>query len=160
VRQAVMFLGKYNISAPLAIRIYRQYKEDTYRIIRENPYQLAEDMRGVGFLTADEIARSAGIGIDSRYRIRSGILYTLQNALQDGHTCMNYADLADQAARLLQVSEDQVKEQCGQLEAERKVRVVQGGRGRREAGVHPPRLPDRAGNGGPAEGAERGHRGG
>lgn len=85
IRQAMMFLGKYGINARLAVKIYNEYGEKLYKIIEENPYKLAEDIAGVGFRIADEIARRAGIGLDSEFRVRSAIIYTLSQSGGLGH---------------------------------------------------------------------------
>ena len=84
MREAFVFLQKYGISNTLAVKIYNQYGMRLYGIMRENPYQLAEDISGVGFKIADEIASRIGIHTDSDYRIRSGILYTLLQACGEG----------------------------------------------------------------------------
>ena len=81
MRQAMMFLGKYGITTAYAVKIYNEYGSRLYDVIRENPYQLAEDITGIGFRLADEIARQAGIGQDSDFRIRSGIIYMLLRGL-------------------------------------------------------------------------------
>ena len=84
LRQAMIFLQQYGISLNLAVKIYGIYQQDIYRIIKENPYQLADDVQGVGFKIADEIAAKAGIRTDSDFRIRSGLLYTLLQATAEG----------------------------------------------------------------------------
>ncbi len=86
MRQAMMFLQEYGVSMNLAVKIFQEYGPGLYGIIRENPYRLADDIPGVGFKMADEIARKAGILADSDYRIRAGILYTLFQAAGQGHT--------------------------------------------------------------------------
>lgn len=86
IRQAMMFLGKYGINAHLAVKIYNEYGNKMYKVLEENPYQLADDIQGVGFKIADEIARNAGIGLDSEFRVRAAILYTLSQAGTLGHT--------------------------------------------------------------------------
>ena len=79
LRQAMMFLAKVrDYNNTIALRIYKQYGEEMYRIIQENPYRLADDMNGIGFKLADEIAKKAGIGSHSDFRIRSGVIYMLQ----------------------------------------------------------------------------------
>ena len=88
MRNAMMFLQKYNISGNLAVKIFQQYGQKLYDIIRENPYKMAEDITGVGFKTADEIARRIGIGIDSEYRVKAGIQYVLLQGNGEGHVCL------------------------------------------------------------------------
>ena len=101
IRQAMMFLGKYGINAHLAVRIYNEYGSRLYRIIEENPYQLADDIQGVGFKAADEIARRAGIGLDSEFRVRSAILYTLNQSGGLGHMFLPKELLLRKAASFL-----------------------------------------------------------
>ena len=83
MRQAMLYLQKYGISTTLAAKIYQHYGQSVYRVIEENPYQLADHVSGVGFKTADEIAGRVGIHADSDYRIRSGIFYTLLQSVND-----------------------------------------------------------------------------
>ena len=85
MRSAMVFLQKYGISNVLAVKIYNTYGSEIYSVMKENPYRLAEDVGGIGFKIADEIARKAGIHTDSDYRIRSGILYILLQASAEGH---------------------------------------------------------------------------
>ena len=93
MRQAMIFLQQYGISLNLAMKIYQKYQQDIYRIIKENPYRLADDIQGVGFKAADEIAAKAGIRTDSDFRIRSGILYGLLQAAAEGHTYLPEREL-------------------------------------------------------------------
>ena len=102
-RDALMFLQQYGISPKLALKIYTTYGEGTYRIMRENPYRLTEDVYGIGFRTADEIASRVGFSADSEYRIRSGLEYVLQEAEGNGHTCLPVTDLIAEAADILGV---------------------------------------------------------
>lgn len=120
-RQAFSFLQQYGISNVMAQKIYDKYKDRLYDIIRTNPYQLIEDIEGVGFKTADRIASEAGIKTDSAFRIRSGILYTLLNAENDGNMCLPMDELCSQAEELLAVSEEEVREQTECLSVERKL---------------------------------------
>jgi hypothetical protein len=89
------------VSNTFAMRIYKAYGQEIYRIIRENPYKLADDMTGVGFRTADEIARRAGIAVDSHFRISSGILYILQLAGTEGSIYLPREVLLRRTAALL-----------------------------------------------------------
>ena len=100
-RDALLFLSRYGVSNTLAMRIYKAYGQEIYRIIRENPYKLADDMTGVGFRTADEIARRAGIAVDSHFRISSGILYILQLAGTEGSIYLPREVLLRRTAALL-----------------------------------------------------------
>lgn len=100
-RDGVLFLSRYGISNTLAVRIWKTYGSDIYRIIRENPYRLADELRGVGFRTADEIARKAGMAADSHFRVESGILYALQLSSGEGNLYLPKEELLAKAAALL-----------------------------------------------------------
>ena len=120
-RQALMFLQQYSISMNLAIRIYKQYGNKIYEIVQTNPYKLAEDMSGIGFKTADEIAGKVGIEKDSRFRIQSGILYVLMLAAADGHTYLPIDILTRNARTLLLVTQEQVEDEYMDLIVQRKL---------------------------------------
>ncbi len=123
-RQAIMFLQEYGINLQTAVKIYAQYRERVYEIIRNNPYQLAEDMEGIGFKTADEIASKAGILRDSEFRIRSGILYTLMLASQEGHTYLPKPMLTERCSDLLQVEQEMIEAQYMNLQMEKKITCI------------------------------------
>ncbi len=84
-QEVVIFLSEYGISVNLAIKIYNEYGDGVYEIIKGNPYKIAEDISGIGFKVADDIARKMGISSDSMYRLRSALLYVLNMATQEGH---------------------------------------------------------------------------
>ena len=86
MRNAMIFLQQYGISLQLAAKIYRLYGSELYRIIRENPYRLADDIQGVGFKSADSIAMQTGIRADSEFRVKSALLYVLRQSVSLGHT--------------------------------------------------------------------------
>ena len=103
MRRAMVFLQKYGISLNLGAKIYQKYGQSVYGVLQENPYRLAEDISGVGFRIADEIASRIGIHTDSDYRIRSGMLYTLLQASGEGHIYLPKEELFSRASRLLGV---------------------------------------------------------
>ena len=103
MRQAMLFLQNYGISLNLAAKIYKQYGPQLYTVIEQNPYRLADDISGVGFKIADEIASRAGIRADSDYRIKSGLLYTLLQAVSAGHTYLPFGELKEGTERLLRI---------------------------------------------------------
>ena len=109
VRKVMVFLQKFGISNNLANKVYKMYGNEVYRIMEENPYRLAEDIEGVGFRTADEIAREAGIDRESVYRIRSGILYTLSLAVSEGNIYLPKEELIIKASDLLEVDRDYIE---------------------------------------------------
>lgn len=121
MREAFVFLQKYGISNTLAVKIYNQYGMRLYGIMRENPYQLAEDISGVGFRIADEIASRIGIHTDSDYRIRSGILYTLLQASGEGHIYLPDHVLKKRAALLLELEEEYIEPHLQNLAMDKKL---------------------------------------
>ena len=125
LRAAMIYLQKYGISNALAMRIYQTYKEQVYHILEENPYRLAEDIDGIGFRRADELAARIGIHTDSDFRVRSGILYALQLAAADGNTCLPKAALLEKAAQLLGLPGEYVSLQLPNLAMERKLVIRQ-----------------------------------
>ena len=126
LRQAMIFLQQYGITMNLAVKVYQQYGQEVYGIIRENPYRLADDIAGVGFRTADEIAVRVGIRMDSDFRIRSGILYVLLQASTEGHTYLPEEELTRRTGQLLEVGEEQIEKQYMDLAIERKIIMKQG----------------------------------
>lgn len=121
MRQAMLYLQKYGISTTLAARIYQHYGQNIYRVIEENPYQLADDVAGVGFKTADEIAVKVGIHTDSDYRIRSGIFYTLLQSVAEGHVYLNQPALLYRAGMLLEIEIKDIEPYLMDLAMEKKV---------------------------------------
>ena len=101
MRRAMMFLQNYGIQMNLANKIFKRYGNDIYTIIEQNPYRLADDIEGVGFKTADEIASRVGIKVDSEFRIRSGMFYCLNQAALQGHVYLPYEELKRQVSSLL-----------------------------------------------------------
>lgn len=125
LRQAMIFLQNYGISLSLAVKIYQTYQLDMYRIIQENPYRMAEDVTGVGFKIADEIAHRVGIHLDSDFRIRSGIMYVLQQASLEGHTYLPEELLARRACELLGVDASGVEKHYMDMAIDRKLILKQ-----------------------------------
>lgn len=123
MRKAMMFLQQYGISQTLGAKIYQQYKQDMYRILKENPYKMAEDISGVGFKIADEIAARIGIHTDSDYRIRSGLLYILLLATAEGHVYLPKRVLLARAEKLLGVQVDYMEKHVVDLAIDRKIVV-------------------------------------
>ncbi|MBQ8596900.1 MAG: ATP-dependent RecD-like DNA helicase, partial [Lachnospiraceae bacterium] len=121
MREAFVFLQRYGISNTLAVKIYNQYGMRLYGIMKENPYQLAEDISGVGFRIADEIATRIGIHTDSDYRIRSGILYTLLQASGEGHIYLPDHVLKRRAALLLELEEEHIEPHLTNLAMDKKL---------------------------------------
>ncbi len=123
MRQAMMFLQEYGISMSLALKIYNEYGSRMYGIIRENPYRLADDIQGVGFKMADEIAQKVGIFTDSDFRIRSGIYYTLLQSVANGHTYLPEEELLSAASELLHVDPAGMEKHLTDLQIDKKIVV-------------------------------------
>lgn len=135
-REAMTFLQTYGISNTLAIRIYETYGMNLYGVLRENPYRLAEDIHGIGFRIADEIAAKIGIHTDSDYRIRSGILYTLQQAGADGHCYLPEDRLLERAGELLGLSPELMEPQLQNLVMDKKLVIKMPSEGEKERKVY------------------------
>ncbi len=103
MRKAMIFLQTYGITTSLAVKIYKYYGAKLYKVLEENPYQLADNIEGVGFKTADEIATKIGIHSDSDFRIKSGIFYALSQSLAEGHVYLPQEVLLRRASMLLGV---------------------------------------------------------
>ncbi len=125
LRQAMIFLQQYGIHTNLAVKIYNTYGSEIYSILTENPYRLAEDIDGVGFRTADEIATRVGVRTDSDFRIRSGILYVLQLASGEGHTYLPLEELTQRASTLLEVEPEYIEPHYMNLAMDRKIIMQQ-----------------------------------
>ena len=121
MRKAMIFLQKYGISLNLGAKIYQKYKDSLYTVLQENPYRLSEDISGVGFKIADEIAARIGIHADSDYRIRSGMLYTLLQASGEGHTYLPKDQLFARCAKLLGVDESYMEKHLMDMLLDRKL---------------------------------------
>ncbi|MCM1189467.1 MAG: ATP-dependent RecD-like DNA helicase [bacterium] len=121
LRDALVYLQQYGISNALSVKIYNQYGMELYSVMRENPYRLAEDIAGVGFKMADELASRIGIHTDSDYRIRSGVFYTLSQSVGEGHCYLPMNTLLQRARALLGVEEENIRPQVDNLMMEKKV---------------------------------------
>ena len=121
MRRAMIFLQKYGISLNLGARIYQKYGQTVYSVLQENPYRLAEDISGVGFKIADEIASRIGIHTDSDYRIRSGMLYTLLQASGEGHIYLPKEVLFSRASQLLGVDPSYMEKHLMDMVVDRKL---------------------------------------
>ena len=121
MRSAMMFLQKYGISVALGVKIYGKYGSRVYSVLKENPYQLADDIQGIGFRIADEIAGRIGIHTDSDYRIKSGLFYTLSLAASEGHVFLPQSLLLSRASELLGVEPSCMEKHIMDLAMDRKV---------------------------------------
>lgn len=127
MREAMMYLQQYNISGTLAVKIYKQYGEKMRTVLEENPYQMTEDIPGVGFKTADSIAERMGIAGFSPERIRAGLVYALQLAAQYGHIYLPQPELIRYCTDLLGVDAEAIGQAVSDMSAERKLIVKSAG---------------------------------
>lgn len=125
LRNATIILQQYGISPSFAVKIYNRYGAGMHEIIRNNPYKLAEDIVGIGFNTADEIAIKMGINLDSQERIRAGILYILSLASGEGNTYYPKERLLERASKLLLIDTDSLEIAITNLAVERKIVIKQ-----------------------------------
>ncbi len=108
IRQITLFLQEYGIGQGLAVRIYRRYGGQSIPMLKENPYRLASDVFGIGFKTADKIARSMGVEANSTRRAEAGLLYLLQEAASEGHLFLPYPALIDRSKSLLEIEDVEI----------------------------------------------------
>ena len=127
LRQAMIFLQQFGITMNLAVKIYNKYGQEVYGILKEKPYRLADDIEGVGFRTADDIAAKAGIRTDSDFRVRSGILYTLLQASGEGHTFLPQEELTAKTSELLGIDKEIIEKNYMDLSIDRKIIMKQSG---------------------------------
>ena len=130
-RNAAVYLQQFGISLRMAGRIYQRYGDEVYRILRENPYRLADDVRGIGFRKADEIALAAGIPKDSEYRIKSAALFVLQESVRNGHCYLPEDILFSSTEGLLGLELSDFSHLLEDLMIDRKVTLVRDAGGRR-----------------------------
>lgn len=129
MRSAMMFLQQYGISVALGVKIYGKYGSRVYSVLRENPYRLAEDIQGIGFRIADEIAGRIGIHTDSDYRIKSGLFYVLSLAAGEGHVYLPQEVLLSRASEILGVEASLMEKHVMDLAMDRKVVIKEEAQG-------------------------------
>jgi len=120
-QEAMVFLAEYGISQNLSLKIYEKFGSLLYSVVRENPYRLIDEIEGIGFKKADDIARKIGINVDSEFRIKSGIVYVLSQAMGEGHTYLPKDEMVSRAASLLEVSVEAVEECIPNLVMEKRI---------------------------------------
>lgn len=126
MRKAMMFLQQYGISMSMSSKIYERYGEQIYTILQENPYKLADDVNGIGFKMADEIATRVGIRSDSEYRVKCGIVYVLNQAALNGHVFVPMEELVSSTGQLLLVDLQDISNYLTDLSMERKIVIRDG----------------------------------
>jgi len=133
IRQVMVFLHSHGVTTGLAVKIYKTYGDDALSVVQEDPYRLARDIWGVGFKTADKIARDLGLPLDAPSRVQAGVAYALSQLADEGHVYAPEEELMTEAAQLLDVSPDLVKAAIEELDVEEIVR--------RETLIYPLLLP-------------------
>ncbi|MBM4460184.1 MAG: ATP-dependent RecD-like DNA helicase [Chloroflexi bacterium] len=127
IKEVMLFLQSHNVSTGLAVRIYKQYGDDAVEIVRSDPYRLARDIYGIGFITADKIARELGIAADAPERVAAGVAYVLSQAADEGNVYLPAAELTRRAGELLSVAPPLVEQGIRTLAEDERV-WVEGGR--------------------------------
>ncbi|HYW19085.1 MAG TPA: ATP-dependent RecD-like DNA helicase [Nodularia sp. (in: cyanobacteria)] len=112
IKEVMVFLQSHGVSTTYAVKIYKQYKDEAIATVTHNPYQLAADIYGIGFLTADKIARNIGIAPDSEFRYRAGIIHCLSEAAEDGHCYLPQSELIESVIKLLTTESHQPTEEA------------------------------------------------
>jgi len=121
IRDVMVFLQGQGVSPAYAVRIYKHYGNDAIRVVRENPYRLAMDIFGIGFITADKIAEKLGIPKDSPVRAEAGAIYVLHELSDDGHVYYPYDSLVKRCAEVLQVDESKIPYALESIASQEKV---------------------------------------
>ncbi len=121
IRDIMIFLQQHGISPSYAPKIYKKYKERSIEVLKENPYRLAMDIFGIGFITADRIAEKLGFPKDSELRAMSGIIYVLQQVADEGHVYYPYEELMERCKKILDVSEEVIENALNKLEFEGRI---------------------------------------
>ena len=121
MRQAMIFLQDYGISMNMAVKVYKFYGDDVYDVLRNNPYRLAENISGIGFKIADNIAQKAGFNQDSQYRVQAGIQYVLQQSGSQGHCYLPEEVLIKDTSELLHIDKERVQTEIDNLTMNKEV---------------------------------------
>ncbi|MEM7343195.1 MAG: ATP-dependent RecD-like DNA helicase [Chloroflexota bacterium] len=123
IKEIMLFLQSHQVSTTLAVKIYKAYEDRAITIVKQEPYRLARDIWGIGFLTADKIARNVGVAADSPQRIAAGIEYTLNQLSEQGHVFAPRDHLIQAAVKILEVTPEQVDTQIETLRHEDRIKI-------------------------------------
>mgnify|MGYP000029322133 CR=1 FL=1 len=121
IKEVMLFLQSHQVSTTLAVKIFKQYGDEAIAILQEDPYRLARDIYGIGFLTADKIARNLGLPTDSPQRVAAGISYVLSEMADEGHVYAPQEKLIAEASKILEVPAELVRTGLEQLETEEQI---------------------------------------
>ncbi|KXZ39054.1 exodeoxyribonuclease V alpha subunit [Alkalithermobacter thermoalcaliphilus JW-YL-7 = DSM 7308] len=123
LRNLIINLAPYGIGPNICFRIYKKYKNNSIKIVTENPYKLAQDIKGIGFKLADDIAKKLGISPYSKDRIAQGIIYTLKQSTSEGHTFLPKNILVNKAKEILNIEESYIKDEIISLALDNQVQI-------------------------------------
>lgn len=123
LRDIMVFLQQYGITANYGVKIYKKYGKDTINIISENPYRLSEDIFGIGFKKADEIAKNMGIATNSPYRVEAGIKFQLMKSSGNGHTYVPQGILIEESRKILEVEEELIEQSIRDLAIRKEIQL-------------------------------------
>jgi exodeoxyribonuclease V alpha subunit len=123
IKEVMLFLQSHNVSTAHAVKIFKTYGDASISVVQNDPYRLARDIHGIGFLTADKIARELGLAHDSPQRIQAGISYTLSQMADDGHVYAPQGELIHESTKVLSVPPESVAEGIAALSAQEEVRI-------------------------------------
>jgi exodeoxyribonuclease V alpha subunit len=121
IREVMVFLQGHGVSSTYAVKIFKQYGKEAIKVVQENPYRLAQDIFGIGFITADKIAGNLGIARDSITRIEAGILYVLYQLTEKGHVYYPYEALIEKSKEILGVDLEVIVKAFGRLAEEKRI---------------------------------------
>lgn len=121
IREVMVFLQSHGVSSGYATKIFKQYKDQSIEVVKENPYRLATDIFGIGFITADKIAEKLGIDKNSELRAEAGILYVLNQLSDDGHVYYPYELLINKCQEILEVDREIIIKALGTVSLDRKI---------------------------------------
>jgi exodeoxyribonuclease V alpha subunit len=123
IRQVMLFLQSHGVSSGYAIKIFKQYGDRAIAVVKTNPYRLAQDIFGMGFVIADTIAQKLGFAKDSEVRVQAGILYVLQQLSDEGHVYYPYDRLVEKSRDILEVERETVTQAFGAIALEQKIAI-------------------------------------
>ena len=121
IREIMIFLQGQGVSAAYSAKIYKQYREHSIEVVKENPYRLAHDIHGIGFITADKIAQNIGIDPNSLIRAKAGVIYVLNELTEEGHVYYQKRDLTRKAKEILKVDEELIGKAISELSNEKEI---------------------------------------
>jgi exodeoxyribonuclease V alpha subunit len=121
IKEIMIFLQGHGVSAAYSAKIYKQYRNQSIKVVKENPYRLARDIHGIGFLTADKIAQNIGIDPNSLIRAKAGVIYVLNELTGEGHVYYPEKDLIRKAKEILKVDEEIITKAIMELQMEKEI---------------------------------------